>query len=171
MSGGFAVLVAVRAPSSISATSPKWSPCLSVPTSAPWTLTVASPSSMMKKPMPVAPSLAIVSPALNCRSFIVLARPWSSFLSRSANSGTCLMSSSGAAMRRIVFSDGGWALGLDGFDPAGELLDTALRRVELGRADGIELLPALPQRDRLVEARLSALEPLDDRLQLALGVL
>ncbi len=63
------------------------------------------------------------------------------------------------------------ALGLNGFDPAGELLDAALRRVELGRADGVELLAAFPERDRLVEARLSALEPLDDRLQLALGVL
>ena len=61
--------------------------------------------------------------------------------------------------------------GLNRFDPACELLDAALCRVELGRADGIELLAALPERDRLVEARLSALEPLDDRLQLALGVL
>ena len=74
-------------------------------------------------------------------------------------------------MWRILFSDAGSTLGLNRFDPACELLDTTLRRVELGRADGIELLPALPERDRLVEARLSALEPLDDRLQLALGVL
>jgi hypothetical protein len=74
-------------------------------------------------------------------------------------------------MWRILFSGRRLTLGLNRFDPAGELLDAPLRRVELGRADGIELLAALPERDRLVEARLSALEPLDDRLQLALGVL
>ena len=81
------------------------------------------------------------------------------------------MSSSGAAMQRILFSDASSTLGLNRFDPACELFDPALSRVELRRADGVELLAALPERDRLVEARLSALEPLDDRLQLALGVL
>jgi hypothetical protein len=74
-------------------------------------------------------------------------------------------------MHRILFGDASSTLGLNGFDPACELLDTALRCVELRRADGVELLAAFPERDRLVEARLSALEPLDDRLQLALGVL
>jgi hypothetical protein len=74
-------------------------------------------------------------------------------------------------MSRILFSDLGSTLGLDRFDAAGELLDAALRRVELRRADRVELLAALPERDRLVEAGLAALEPLDDRLQLALGVL
>ena len=73
-------------------------------------------------------------------------------------------------MWRILFSDASSTLGLDGFHSACELLDATLGRVELGRADGIELLAALPERDRLVEARLSALEPLDDRFQLALGV-
>jgi len=63
------------------------------------------------------------------------------------------------------------ALGLNRLDAACELLDAALRRVELRRADGVQLLAALPKRDRLVEARVSALEPLDDRLQLALGLL
>jgi hypothetical protein len=63
------------------------------------------------------------------------------------------------------------ALGLNRLDPAGELFDAPLSGVELGGADGVELLPALPERDRLVEARLAALEPLDDRLQLALGLL
>jgi hypothetical protein len=61
-------------------------------------------------------------------------------------------------------------LGPNGLDPARELLDPALRRVELGRADAVELFAALPERDRLVEARVAALEPPDDRLQLALGV-
>jgi hypothetical protein len=74
-------------------------------------------------------------------------------------------------MSRILFSDLRVALGLDRFDAAGELLDAALRRVELRRADRVELLAALPERDRLVEAGLAALEPLDDRLQLTLGVL
>lgn len=60
---------------------------------------------------------------------------------------------------------------LDCLDATGELLDAALRRVELGRADGVELLTAFPERDRLVEARVAALEALDDRLQLALGLL
>jgi hypothetical protein len=81
------------------------------------------------------------------------------------------MSSSEAAMSRILFSDLGSTLGLDRFDAAGELLDPALGRVELRRADGVELLAALPERYRLVEAGLAALEPLDDRLQLALGIL
>jgi hypothetical protein len=81
------------------------------------------------------------------------------------------MSSSGAAMAGILFSDSRLTLGLNRFDPAGELLDAALRGVELGRADRVELLAALPERDRFVEARLAALEPLDDRFQLPLGVL
>ena len=46
-----------------------------------------------------------------------------------------------------------------------------VRRVQLRGADAVELLAALPERDRLVEARLAALEPLDDRLELPLGVL
>src|SRR5262245_32384035 len=123
---------------------------------------------MMKKPIPVEPSVAIVSPASNRRSFMVLARPWTSFLSRPENSGTCLMSSSEAAMARILFSDSCAALGPNGLDAAGELFDTALGSVELRRADRVELLTSLPERDRLVEARLAALEPLDDRLQFAL---
>jgi hypothetical protein len=62
-------------------------------------------------------------------------------------------------------------LGLDRLDPARELIDPALCCVELRGADAVELFPALPERDRLVEARFSAFEPLDDRLQLALRVL
>ena len=74
-------------------------------------------------------------------------------------------------MQRILFSGRWLTLGLNGFDPACELLDAALRRVELRRADGIELLAAFPERDRLVETRLPALESLDNRLELALCVL
>ena len=81
------------------------------------------------------------------------------------------MSSSGAAMALILFSDLPPTLGLNRFDSPCELFDAALRGVQLRGADGVELLAALPQRDRLVEARFPALEPLDDRLQLALGFL
>ena len=136
--------------------------------SSPSTLTAASPSSMMKNPIPDWPSLAIVSPASNCAPSSSSRAP-GSFLSRSEKSGTCRMSSSGAAMARILRRRRPEALGLDGFDPAGELLDPALRRVELRRAEAIELLAALPERDRLVEARLAALEPLDDRLPARAG--
>jgi hypothetical protein len=81
------------------------------------------------------------------------------------------MSSSGAAMQRILFSGRGPTLGLNRFDSAGELLDAALRGVQLRGADGVELLATLPERDRFVEARFPAFESLDDRLQLALGFL
>ena len=60
---------------------------------------------------------------------------------------------------------------LDRLDPPCQLLDSAVGRVELLGANAVELLAALPERDRLVEAGFAALEPLDDRLQLALGVL
>src|SRR2546421_3427361 len=108
---------------------------------------------MMKKPIPVWPSVAIVSPELKVRSFIVLASPCSSFLSRSEKSGTCWMSSCGAGMLRILSRERLPVLGrLDGFDPAGELLDAPLRCIEPRRAEPIELLAPLPERDRLVEA-------------------
>src|SRR2546423_3978053 len=55
--------------------------------------------------------------------------------------------------------------------PPAELLDLALSRVELPDALLVELLAALPQLDRLVEACIPALQPLDDLLQLALGLL
>ena len=51
---------------------------------------------------------------------------------------------------------------------AGELFDLPVRRVEPADAELVELLAALPQLDRLVQARFAALEPLDDLLQLAL---
>src|SRR5205085_5039962 len=50
-----------------------------------------------------------------------------------------------------------------------QLLDPPVRRVELAEAEAVELLAALPERDRLVQARLAALEPLDDALELPLG--
>ena len=50
-----------------------------------------------------------------------------------------------------------------------ELLDPPLRRVELGRAEAIQLLAALPERDRLLEPGLATLEALDDPLELGAG--
>ena len=71
-------------------------------------------------------------------------------------------------MTRILFRDSRPTLGLNRLDALGELFDAALRGIELGRADAVELFAALPEHDRLVQGRVAALEPLDDRLQLAL---
>src|SRR6266540_338923 len=61
--------------------------------------------------------------------------------------------------------------GLRLFDPLRELLDLPLRRVEPLAAEVVQLLAALPERDRLVERRLPVLEALHDQLQLLLRVL
>jgi len=61
------------------------------------------------------------------------------------------------------------ALGLGSLDPSRELLDLAVRRVQLAEAKTVKLFASLPQRDRLVEPGLAAFEPLDDLLELALG--
>src|SRR6188472_3491330 len=50
-----------------------------------------------------------------------------------------------------------------------ELLDLSLCGVELSQTDPVELLTTLPEGKRLVEARLAALEAVDDLLQLPLG--
>src|SRR5207237_4466602 len=50
-----------------------------------------------------------------------------------------------------------------------QLLDPPVGGVELAEAEAVELLAALPERDRLVQSRLAALEPLDDALELPLG--
>src|SRR5215204_5557315 len=55
--------------------------------------------------------------------------------------------------------------------PPNQLLDAAVRGVELLAAELVELLAALPELDRLVERRLSGLEALDDFLQLFLRAL
>src|SRR6266498_2251148 len=51
-----------------------------------------------------------------------------------------------------------------------ELLDLAVRRVELAEAQLVQLLAALPQLDGLVESCVAALQSLDDLLELALCV-
>src|SRR5207247_4311287 len=83
----------------------------------------------------------------------------------------CWMSSSGAGTAWILSRVWGTVLGLDRFDSPSELLDSALSRVEPRGAEPVELLAALPERDCLVEARVPALESLDDALQLALRLL
>ena len=52
-----------------------------------------------------------------------------------------------------------------------QLLDLALRGVELLETETVELLAALPERDRVVQRDVAALEPLDDLRQLLLGFL
>src|SRR5207247_2015242 len=59
-------------------------------------------------------------------------------------------------------------LGFRRLDAASEVLDLPLRRVELAEAQAVQLLAALPQRYRLVERSVAALEPLHDLLELAL---
>src|SRR6185437_1481160 len=54
---------------------------------------------------------------------------------------------------------------------ARELLDPALGGVELRLAEGVELLAAFPQLQRLVERRLPAFQALDDLLELGLRLL
>src|SRR5262245_8580597 len=54
---------------------------------------------------------------------------------------------------------------------AREFLDLAVRRVELRSAEGVQLLAALPELDRLIERRLAGFQPLDDLLELVLRAL
>src|SRR5438093_6069529 len=54
---------------------------------------------------------------------------------------------------------------------ASQFLDPALRAVEPLPAEAVELLAALPERERLVEVDVAALEPLDDLLELLLRLL
>src|SRR5205085_10361886 len=56
-------------------------------------------------------------------------------------------------------------------DATRELFDLALRVVEPGPAQRVELLATLPERERLVERRLPVLEPFDDLLELDLRLL
>jgi hypothetical protein len=53
-------------------------------------------------------------------------------------------------------------------DALRQLLDLALGCIELAAAEAIKLLAALPEHDRLVQAGVPALEPLDDLLELSL---
>src|SRR4029453_11716654 len=62
-------------------------------------------------------------------------------------------------------------LWLCGLGAARKLFDLALGRVEPLLAEAVELLTALPQLERLVERRLARLEPVDDLLELLLGLL
>src|SRR5829696_986282 len=147
----------------MSASSPKYWPGPSLASSSPLRVTVASPSSMMKKPTPPDPSATTVEPASKTRSLNDDASDCSSRWSRSANIGTCWICSTVAGMARILTGFRGGS-----FDALRELLDLALGRVQLPTAEAVQLLAALPERDRVVQTRVPALEPLDDLLQLSL---
>ena len=99
-----AMIVAERGPLSISATSPKCSPGPRVRTMLPPTLTVALPSSITKKPIPLSPSRVISSPSLKSRSVIRLLSFFSSLGLMPENSGTRASVSSISAMRRRSYS-------------------------------------------------------------------
>src|SRR5581483_8403198 len=55
--------------------------------------------------------------------------------------------------------------------PVSQLLDLALRSVELRAAERVQLLAAFPESDCLVERHLAAFQPLDDLLELRLSLL
>src|SRR5690349_10860904 len=132
--------------------------------SSPPRVTFAVPASMMKKPIPRCPSAAITSPAANVRSLNVRASCSASFRSRSEKSGTPVTRGSGALTRRILLTG---RAARSAVRPSGELVDPTLRGVELGDAGSVQLLAALPERDRLVEPGPAALQSLDDLLELA----
>src|SRR5215211_5484843 len=52
-----------------------------------------------------------------------------------------------------------------------ELFDLAFGGVETFLAEAVQLLATLPELQRLVQRRLAAFQPLDDPLELALGLL
>src|SRR5215204_3745099 len=118
---------------------------------------------MMKKPTPPDPSATTVEPTSKMRSLNEDASEWSSRWSRSAKSGTCWICSTVAGMGGILTRFRSRSL-----DALRQLLDLALGRIELAAAEAIKLLAALPKRDRLVQAGVAALEPLDDLLELSL---
>src|SRR6186997_1140923 len=76
-----------------------------------------------------------------------------------------------AAAARRVLRTRPRILWLCGLRAARELFDLALGGVEALPAEAVELLAALPELQRLVERRLARLEPVDDLLQLLLGLL
>src|SRR3954462_566034 len=141
----------------MSATSPKYCPGPSVARSSPWTVTAASPSPMMKKPTPPEPSVATGGPASNVRSLNDCASVCSSRPSRSENSGIFFRSSTGAATGAILFRRRASWLRLLRLGLLRKLLDPALRGVEAGAAELVELLAALPEGDCLLERHLAAL--------------
>ena len=96
-----AVTVAVRSPSAISASSPKWSPGPILATSLPSTVTDASPSATMKKPTPlIVPSLTTSTPGRYSRTLTVRASRFSWRWLRHAKSRTRASSSTTPATRR-----------------------------------------------------------------------
>jgi hypothetical protein len=60
-------------------------------------------------------------------------------------------------------------LGRGGLGTCRQLLDLPLRAVEPVATEPVQLLAALPERDRFVQRCVAALEPLDNRFELTLG--
>src|SRR5512138_3856484 len=75
----------------------------------------------------------------------------------------CAMAATLPCRRFAVTSRGGV--------PGAELLDLELGTVEALDARAVELLSAPPERERLVQRHVAALEPRDELVQLALEVL
>ena len=67
-------------------------------------LTVALPSSITKKPIPLSPSVVMVSPSVKVRSVILLSSFFSSLGLTPENSGTRLSVSSVSAIGRRSYS-------------------------------------------------------------------
>ena len=121
------------------------------------TVTAASPSPITKKPMPPEPSVATACPASNVRSLNDCASVSSSLPSQVGEErdllqeldwsghGEPILMQTLARSRRLL------RLGL-----LRELLDAALRGVEARPAEAVQLLAALPERDRLLERHLAA---------------
>ena len=86
--GVVVVIVAVRAPPSISAISPKYDPAPSVATSAPSTVTFTVPSVSMKKSPPMSPSRMMVAPGANDSARAVRRTQSNSWSDKPLNSGT-----------------------------------------------------------------------------------
>src|SRR5262249_30914090 len=63
------------------------------------------------------------------------------------------------------------SLGTRRVDPLRQLLDPAFGRLQVGRAEAVQLLATLPELQRFVEPCVAALELLDDLRELLLGLL
>src|SRR5436190_7747621 len=126
---------------------------------------------MMKKPTPPLSSPTICSPGPNVTSLKELASDRRSLRSRSEKRSISVSCSGVSGTRGFYCLSISHVRRALVCAVASELLDLALRAVELCRAEPIELLAALPERDRLVERDLPALEAVDDELELPLGLL
>src|SRR4051794_21661473 len=135
-----AVTLAERWLPSSSAISPKYSPGPSARTTRSPTLTIALPSTMMKKPTPPRPSTTTCLPAGNDRSFKDCASRWRSRFVSSASSGT---RSRASRVDALLAAIGGALLGEWGnVRPTREARPRAVSRPDRGPC---EFVPAPPR--------------------------